>query len=76
MRAIEEERRSRIMKYQAARISLLLYVKIKRSIKRQGGIQKMSLNKIRDSFNFGGSMIYHRIIEFDIKKVMYYFLVK
>ena len=36
----------------------------------------MNLNRLRYSFNFGGSMLNHRIVEFDLKKVMEYFLIK
>ena len=36
----------------------------------------MNHNRLRDSFSFGGSMLNHRIVEFDLKKVMEYFLIK
>ena len=76
LQAIDEEKRNRTRKLQSAKISLMLNVKMVRKIKRQGGIRKLNHNRMRYAFMFGGSMLHHRMVEYDIKKVMEQFLIK
>lgn len=64
------------MKYQAAKISLMLCVKIRRKIERQGGLRAVHHNRARYAIASAITLLHAKTTQYDLKKVMEQFLIK
>jgi len=49
---ITEEKRLRKMRGHGARLSLMMFIKLGRKIKKKGGIDRITKDKIRNNFTF------------------------
>lgn len=60
----------------AARLSLMMYIKLIRKIKRKGGIKNIHHSRLRHNLLYCGNFMHQKYMTYDIKKVMASFFLK
>jgi len=66
---VQEQERRRLI-FIGTRLSLLLFGKMKRAFKKQGGVQSIIHNRMRYALTFGTNIMYDTFREVDLKLVV------
>lgn len=75
-KAFKDYQEQRKFRNAAARLSILMFIRIGRKIKKKGGVQAIHLNRFRYSMSVCGYLMNLKINHFDMKKVMASFFIK
>lgn len=74
--AYNDFKAKRVRKYLAARLSLILYIKLKKAITRKGGLSNVTKKKIQNSCTFFTNSVHPIYYNLEIKKVFNWFFVE
>ena len=75
-KALRDYQEQRKFRNAAARLGIMMYIKLGRKIKKKGGVEAIHINRFRHSVSVVGYMMSLKINHFDMKKVMASFFIK